>query len=117
MSSREWIFRLDDILNALERVEEYTKGLDFKKFEADQRTIDAVIRNLEVVGEAARHIPEVITVDYPSVPWRSLRDMRNILIHEYFGIHTEIIWETICQDLPDLRDQLQQIKKANNTSI
>ena len=99
MSSREWIFRLEDILNALVRIQQYTQGFDLKRFDEDQRTIDAVVRNFEIIGEAARHIPEAITKKYPEVPWKYMKDMRNILIHEYFGIHTEIIWQTIIDDM------------------
>lgn len=110
MSSREWLFRLEDILEALERIHGYVKGLDLQQFEADQRTIDAVVRNLEIIGEAARHIPDSITQEYPLIPWRYMRDMRNILIHEYFGIDTGIIWQTIAQDLPVLQSQLELVK-------
>ncbi len=91
MSFREWLFRVDDILDALVRIQQYIHGFDLQKFESDQRTIDAVIRNLEIIGEAARHIPEFITSEYDDIPWRYMKDMRNILIHEYFGVHTEII--------------------------
>lgn len=109
MSSREWLFRLEDILDSLERIQNYIKGFDLHKFEVDQRTMDAVIRNLEIIGEAARHIPESIVEEYPNIPWRHIRDMRNILIHEYFGIDTTIIWQTITYDLPRLRPQLESI--------
>lgn len=102
MSSREWLFRLEDILDALNRIQDYIKGLDIQQFEADQRTIDAVVRNLAIIGEAARHIPNSIIQEHPVIPWKYMRDMRNILIHEYFGIDTGIIWQTITQDLPML---------------
>jgi uncharacterized protein with HEPN domain len=114
MSSREWLFRLEDILDALERIDEYIQGLDLQTFEADQRTIDAVVRNLEIIGEAARHIPGFIVQAYPTVPWRHIRDMRNLLIHEYFGVDLKIIWRTISYDLPFLRSQLKQIKDDQN---
>lgn len=110
MSSREWLFRLEDILDALERIQNYIKGLDLVKFETDQKTIDAVVRNLEIIGEAARHIPDAVIQEYPNIPWRHMRDMRNILIHEYFGLDTSIIWETISYDLPILKSQLEVVK-------
>lgn len=110
MSSREWLFRLEDILEALERIQRYSVGLDLQQFATDQRTFDAVIRNLQIIGEAARHIPNSILQQYPDVPWRHMQDMRNILIHEYFGIDVGIIWQTIVHDLPTLRSQLENIR-------
>jgi uncharacterized protein with HEPN domain len=92
MSSREWLFRLEDILDALENVQKYIEGLDLQQFKSDQRTIDAVVRNLEIIGEAARHIPNTIIQEYPHIPWKHIRDMRNVLIHEYFGVDISIIW-------------------------
>jgi len=111
MSSRDWLFRLEDILEALERINQYIQDLDLRQFGTDQRTVDAVIRNLEIIGEAARHVPDFIEKEYPSVPWRHIRGMRNILIHEYFGVDIGIIWQTIAYDLPPLRDELEKIKK------
>jgi uncharacterized protein with HEPN domain len=116
MSSREWLFRLDDILDALGRIQQYTLNLDLQLFESDQRTIDAVVRNLEIIGEASRHVPESIVREYAHIPWKYMRDMRNILIHEYFGIHTEIIWQTIVHDLPPLKLQLEQIKRDKKST-
>ena len=109
MSSRLWLFRLEDILDSLERIQQYIQDINLQEFKSDQRTIDAVVRNLEVIGEAARYIPESIVEEYPDVPWKYMRDMRNVLIHEYFGIHTEIIWQTITHDLPLLKTQLKKI--------
>ncbi|MBP9692870.1 MAG: DUF86 domain-containing protein [Alphaproteobacteria bacterium] len=114
MSSRDWLFRLEDILDALRLVQQYIKDLDFQQFESDQRTKDAVIRNLEIIGEAARHIPNFIVQEYPNIPWRHIRDMRNILIHEYFGIDMDIIWQTLIHDLPFLQSQIEQIKTDNS---
>jgi uncharacterized protein with HEPN domain len=79
MSSREWMFRLEDILDALERIHQYTHEIDFGKFKSDQRTIDATIRNLEVIGEAARHVPGSITQEYSEIPWKYMIGMRNLL--------------------------------------
>jgi uncharacterized protein with HEPN domain len=116
MSSREWLFRLEDILDALEKIQEYTRDLDQKKFALDQRTIDAVIRNLEIIGEAARHIPDFVVQDQQDVPWKYMRDMRNLLIHEYFCIDTSIIWETVLNDLPPLKDRLKKLKQEKDQS-
>lgn len=107
MSSREWLFRLDDTLDALRRIQSYIKGLNLQQFEEDQRTIDAVVRNLEIIGEAARHIPDSVLQEYPDIPWRY---MRNMLIDKYFGVDTGIIWQTITHDLPILQSQLESVK-------
>ena len=113
--SREWRFRLEDILSAAERILEYTQGMDAKTFAQDQRTVDAVIRNLEIIGEAARHIPPEVKEKFPELPWEEMRAMRNMLIHEYFGVDLWIIWQTIQQDVPSLIHQIRHVlqKTAN----
>lgn len=90
------------MLTAVRRVRGYTDGLTFDAFCNDQKTIDAVIRNFEVIGEAARHVDEVTAAIAPAVPWIDIRDMRNILIHEYFGVDLQTVWKTIADDLPAL---------------
>lgn len=94
MSPRSWILRIEDILEAIAKIEQYTEGITFETFTTDDRTIDAVIRNLEIIGEAARHLPNEVADRYPQVPWNDMRGMRNILIHEYFGVSLPIIWHT-----------------------
>ncbi|GAV22218.1 DUF86 domain-containing protein [Carboxydothermus pertinax] len=85
--------------------------MTYTEFIKDNKTIDAVVRNLEIIGEAANKIPNEITKHFPEIPWNAMRGIRNILIHEYFGINLEIIWETIQRDIPDL------IKKIANIEI
>jgi uncharacterized protein with HEPN domain len=75
--------------------------------------LDAVVRNLEIIGEASGHIPESIQNDFPQVPWRLMKSMRNILVHEYFGVDSEILWKTIQESLPSL---LQSLRKALNSA-
>lgn len=87
----------------------YTRDLDFENFKSDSKTIDAVVRNFEIIGEAATHMPEEITVNNPEIPWQDMRDMRNMLAHEYFGINEKIVWETIQDDLPPLVPQLAKL--------
>lgn len=105
--SREWKFRFEDILAAAKRALAYTQGMDAKTFAQDQRTVDAVIRNLEIIGEAARHIPPEVQAKFPNLPWEEMRAMRNLLIHEYFGVDLWIIWQTTQEDLPSLVQQIQ----------
>ena len=107
MPPRDWTFRIEDILAAIEKIGRYTEGLNFEAFAADDRTVDAVIRNLEIIGEAATHIPQEIQLHYPDLPWSEMRGIRNLLIHEYFGVSLPILWETARKNLPPLAPPLR----------
>ncbi|MCF8109939.1 MAG: DUF86 domain-containing protein [Desulfobacteraceae bacterium] len=109
MPHRKWSLRISDILESIKRIFEYTQDMDFEQFKTDTKTIDAVVRNFEIVGEAASHIPEEISMEHPEIPWGDMRDMRNILAHEYFGINEKIVWNTIQDDLPPLVPLLQKL--------
>lgn len=111
MSSREWIFRLEDILRAIEKIESYLKGMTLSQFKKNELVIDAVVRNLEIIGEASKHIPPNIRQTYSDIPWEIMYGMRNVLIHEYFGVDTKIVWRTAKGDLPTLQKQLKHIFK------
>ncbi len=89
-----------DILNAAREVEEFTHGADFHSFATDRKTVNAVIRSLEVMGEAAKRIPDDIRQQYPTVPWRRMAAMRDKLIHEYSGVDLEIVWTVVKEELP-----------------
>lgn len=112
MSPRNWEFRLEDIAESLSLIFEYVAGMDFVSWSKDRKTIDAVVRNLEVVGEAATHIPEEIQERYPAIPWNSMKGMRNVLIHEYFGVDTDVLWQTIQDDLPALLTEIQMVLES-----
>ena len=86
MSPRDWRFRIEDILESLDMIEQYIKGMDNAAWKKDKKTMDAVIRNIEIIGEAASHIPDDIQRQNPDTPWHLMKGMRNILIHEYFGL-------------------------------
>ncbi|MFH1907868.1 MAG: DUF86 domain-containing protein [Chloroflexota bacterium] len=109
MSPRNWKIRIADILDCIEYIRVYTQNLTLSEFQADQKTIDAVLRNLEIIGEAARHTPKEITKRYPDIPWDEMRAMRNIVIHEYFGVNLNIIWHTTQVNLPSIVDRLKEI--------
>jgi uncharacterized protein with HEPN domain len=109
MPHRKWELRIRDILAAIERIMEYTRDLDYENFRSDNKTVDAVVHNFEIIGEAAAHLPEEIVAGNPEIPWQDMRDMRNVLVHEYFGINEKIIWETIQDDLPSLTPQLKNL--------
>ena len=109
MPPREWRLRVEDILEAIAKIEQYVEGLTFDQFQSDQKTVDAVVRNLEVIGEAVRHLSAAHESLPSSIAWTDVAGMRNILIHEYFGVDLNIIWQTVTHDLPELRDQLRNI--------
>ena len=111
MSPREWKFRIEDIDEALNRIFEYVDGLDYDTWKTDRKTIDAVIRNIEVIGEAASHVPENIQEVYAEIPWYQMKGMRNVLIHEYFGVDLKVLWKTVQDDLPALKIKIGKILK------
>ena len=111
MPPRDRRLRIEDILDAIDRIERYVANLTFEQFRDDQKTVDAVVRNLEIIGEAVRHLCADDT-DLPAdVSWTDIAGMRNILIHEYFGVDLQIIWHTIESDLPALRRELQRLSR------
>jgi uncharacterized protein with HEPN domain len=106
---RDWRFRIEDIVESASAVQEYLRGLSYEEFAADRRTVDAVVRNLEVIGEASRHVPEEVRALFPEVPWMDMADMRNVLIHEYFGVDLHILWRTASVDLPAILPDLKKV--------
>ncbi|MDF1526925.1 MAG: DUF86 domain-containing protein [bacterium] len=113
MPPRDWLIRIEDILEACNRIVEYVGDKTEDEFNSDPRTVDAVIRNLTVIGEAAGHIPEEIAKRYPGTPWLEMRGIRNIVVHEYFGVSLPIIWKTVQDDIPSLIPLLQAILTDN----
>ena len=109
MSDRKTILYLTDILEAIRKIETFVVGVTFEAFSQDAKTIDAVVHNIEVIGEAARHIPEQLRLAYPAVPWKQVVGSRDKMIHEYFGIDLEVIWQTINDDLPVLKQEVKAI--------
>jgi uncharacterized protein with HEPN domain len=109
MSSRDWKLYAEDIYQALLKIERYTAGLNFEAFVVNELVFDAVIRNLEIIGEAARHIPHQVQERHPEIPWARMRAMRNVLAHEYFGVDVNIIWKTVQSSLPPLKEALARM--------
>jgi uncharacterized protein with HEPN domain len=102
MSRRLWKYRITDILDSIKKIQNYVDQMEFDDFEKDEKTIDAVIRNFIVIGEAARNIPDEISAKYPNIPWRVMGDMRNFAVHEYWGVELSTIgkpFETTCLPL------------------
>lgn len=106
---RDWKMRVNDILACIQKIKAYTHGMTYEQFSADSKTFDAVIRNLEIIGEAAGHIPLEIQEKYPELAWLEMRGMRNIMAHEYFGLSLPIIWRAIERDIDPLHRDLTLI--------
>jgi len=100
---------IEDILEAMSNVVEFTKGMSYEEFVKDTKTVYAVIRALEIVGEAAKNIPEDVRKKYPDIPWRSMAGMRDKLIHAYFGVRLERVWEVVKRDIPNLKPKFERM--------
>lgn len=106
MPKRDADLLLEDIRLAVARIERYTSGLKREQFLADEKTIDAVVRNLEIIGEAVRWLPHDFKLQHQDVPWDQIAGLRNRIVHDYFGLDLEIIWQVLQTSLQDLIAQL-----------
>lgn len=109
MSERHYRLYLADILDSGHAVQSYIQGLEFERFRNDRMRCAAVIREFEIIGEAVGKLPESIRAQYPGVPWREIKDFRNLLTHEYFGVDLAIVWNAIHQELPLLLNAVAEI--------
>ncbi len=110
--SREWRFYVADMKACCARVAEYTAGLSREEFEKKRLIYDATLRNLELLGEAARHIPEEARARAPDIPWRRIVGVRNILIHGYLGIDNDIVWDIVKNELGNLLPELEKLESG-----
>lgn len=106
MFNKEPRLYIEDIQVALKRIEDYTRGITFGDFIQDQKTIDAVVRNLSVIGEAVKNLPQEVKSIHPDIPWNEIMGMRNKVIHEYFAVDEEILWKTIQEDISKFKLQI-----------
>ncbi len=106
---RNHIMYLEDILTSMKRIEEYISGMDFIGFKRDYKTVDAVIRNFEIIGEASKKLPQEIKSKYPQIPWQEMYYLRNKVSHEYHGIDYKIIWDVASIYLPENKNQMVEI--------
>ena len=112
MSKRDPCLFLGDILEAIGRIEEYTRGYTFETFVNDKKTVDAILRNLEIIGEAARNVPEDIRRKYSTVPWRRVVGLRNVVVHHYFGVDLSVVWVIVSSQLVELKEEIEKIIEA-----
>ncbi len=106
-----------DIIEAIDKIKLYTQDLSYQEFMQDEKTIDAVVRNLEIIGEASKNIPVEIKEKYYKVNWKAMSGMKDKLSHQYFGVSTQIVWETLKIDIPLLESQIKLILKTYDDDI
>jgi uncharacterized protein with HEPN domain len=112
--SRDWRIQLDDIRQAIAKIRLYIDSMDYTLFANDQKTQDAVIRNLEIIGEAARVLPESIKLQASDIEWRKIIALRNLLLHAYFGVSLPIVWDVVCNKLDQLEAACDRAEKENS---
>lgn len=101
---------VEDILESIEKIEQYIQGVNPSRFEQDSSIQDAVIRRLEIIGEAVKRLPESVKIKQPNIPWKDIAGMRDVLIHEYAGVHLKRVWQTVINDLPVLKRAVGQMR-------
>lgn len=112
MPSRDWRFRIQDILQSLAEIEQRTRDITFEEFSDNQTIIKAVLYDFIIIGEATRNVPLEVQSHYPLIPWRLMGGMRNVVTHEYFQVNLSRVWATIQDDLPSLVPHLQEVLES-----
>ncbi len=100
---------LDDIIDAIEKIENYVNGLTFEDFSQDSKTVDAIVRNFEIIGEATKRIPAETKEKHSRIPWKMMAGTRDKLIHEYFGVNPQVLWKAVKEDIPPLKRSVKQL--------
>ena len=109
MINRDYRDYIRDIIDSINDIESFTENITFEDLARDRKTINAVIRSIEIIGEAAKRVSQPIKDKNPSIPWKRMAGMRDKLIHEYFGVDKEILWKTIKNSLPELKDKIAKV--------
>lgn len=107
----EFLDYVEDIIEAMNNAMSFVEGMEYDDFLKDRKTYYAVIRAMEIIGEAVKKIPEFVKNRYPQIPWRDMAGMRDKLIHEYFGVNLRAVWDTVKQDIPNLKLSFDNILK------
>jgi len=110
MSKRDTLLYITDILDSIEAIESYLQDIDYKKFSNDRKTYSATIREFIIIGEAINKIIEILENRYPNYPWRTLKDFRNFIVHEYFGVNPQIVYDAATQELDELKTLINSLK-------
>lgn len=110
MSPEDQLF-LNDLTLSCDKILRYSSGLSREQFFAEEKTYDAVLRNLEILGEAVKHLSREFRDAHPKIEWRKIAGLRDMVIHEYFGLDAHILWDVVSNEVPRLREQLQSITK------
>ena len=113
---RDYILFIEDILTCIEKIERYTSNVSFEDFSGNDMAVDAVIRNFEIIGEAVKKIPEEIKRRYADVEWKEAAGFRDVLIHDYFGIDLEAVWDTLRNNIPPFKKQIVNVLKSEKAS-
>lgn len=116
MSHRPSRVLVADIIEAIEKIERYVAGMNRDGFLWDEKTIDAVVRNLEIIGEASNRLPPSFQAQHPEIEWRRIVGLRNRIVHDYFGLDLEIVWEVVQHELPVLKAKLSAIRDPGEQS-
>ena len=109
MPKRDVGLLIEDILSAIDKISRFIKDVEFKQFVLDEKTVDAVVRNLEIIGEAGRQFPLEFTSKHSEIPWAQIVGLRNRIVHDYVGIDLELIWEIITHDLQSLKPLIERL--------
>ena len=113
---RDYILFIEDIVTCIEKIESYTGTISFEDFCGNDMAVDAVIRNFEIIGEAVKRIPEEVRKNYADVEWKEAAGFRDVLIHEYFGIDLEAVWDTLRNNIPSFKKQIVKVLKSEKAS-
>ena len=116
MSERNELLYLNDIYDSIEAIESYIKGMDYAEFIKDRKTYSAAIREFQIIGDAVKKLDSATLDKLPLIQWQDIKDFRNLLVHQYFGIDLEILWNTIIQDLPELKDVIARLLNEEDAS-
>jgi uncharacterized protein with HEPN domain len=108
--NRDVLVYLEDILDAMNKAEVFVSGMTYEQFEHDAKTIFAVVRAIEIIGEAVKRLPLAFRERYPSIPWRDMAGMRDIIIHSYDNVNLQIVWDVVMREIPRLKPQIEHIR-------
>lgn len=107
--TRTIVLYVRDILQSMDDALDFVRGMSYEQFAGDKKTLSAVLRSIEVIGEAAKNVPEDVRSRYPHIPWREMAGMRDKVIHFYFGVNPETVWLVVAERIPELRPQIERI--------